>query len=294
MGCIKVVRGEFEQANMSFQHVLEIFDPSLPFHWELTSCGYAEVGAKGWQMVCLQILGHMDQAKNLSDKHLPFAREHKDSMTLYHIYTFPALYKLLAREWKASEEILEKYLPIAKAFGDPIFNLTADVYYNIAKAYQGDRSSFDMAVNLINVCFNIGFKAFAVTMSPNIGELYFRNGEHESALAWIEKILAHVNQTDSHSQTAELMRIKALILQTLGKPDKTVEKTLRQALELSRKQAAKTFELRAARGLARIWQKQGKKEEACELLKGVYDWFTEGFNSVDLKEANILLKELNS
>ncbi len=86
-----VIKGEFEEANLSYQHVLEIFDPSLPFPWELTPCGYIEIGCKAWQMVCLQILGYMDQAKSLSEKHLSFSEDHKDSMTLYHIYTFPAL-----------------------------------------------------------------------------------------------------------------------------------------------------------------------------------------------------------
>lgn len=294
MAASRSLIGEFTTANSYFQRVLEMFNPTLPFPWELAPSGNIEIGAKAWQMLCLQILGFMDQAKNLSDKHLAFAKENKDSMTLYHIYTFPALYKLQAREWKASEEILEEYLPIVRAFGDPIFTLTADVFYNIAKAYQGDRSAFDTAVNLVNVCFDIGFKAFAVTMSPYIGEQYLRIGEHESALTWIEKILSHVNQTGSHGQTAELIRIKGLILQSLGKPDETVEENLKYALEFARKQSAKTYELRSARDLARLWQKKARTEEAYDLLKGIYNWFSEGFDSVDLCETKLLMDELNS
>ncbi|MCH2451458.1 MAG: AAA family ATPase [Gracilimonas sp.] len=293
VGVAKVIKGEFEEANRSYQQVLEIFDPSLPFPWELSPTGYIEVGAKAWRMVCFQILGYMDQAKSLSDEHLSFSKGHKDSMTLYHIYTFPALYKLEAREWKAAESILEGYLPIVRAFGDPIFTMTAEVYYNIAKAFQGDTTAFEAAIYLINICFDIGFKAFAVTMSPYLGAQYFRNGEYESALKWIEKILAHVNQTGSHIHTAELFRIKGLTLQALGKPDETVEENLKYALELSKKQSAKTYELRCAADLAILWQKQGKINKANDLLKGVYDWFSEGFDSVDLYEARIILAELN-
>jgi len=294
VGCSRVTKGEFEKANRCYQRVMDMFDPSLTFPGEIAPTGYIEVAAKAWRMLCLQIMGHMDQARNLSDKHLAFAMKHKDSMTLYHIYSFLALHKLQAREWKASEIIIEEYLPIVRAFGDPIFMLTADVYYNIAKAHQGDRTAFDMAVNLINVCFDIGFKAFAVTMSPYIGEQYFQNGEYESALLWVEKILTHTHQTGSHSHDAELFRIKGLTLQHMGKPDETVEKNLIQALKLSSKQSAKTFELRAARDLARLWHKQGRTEEAYNLLKGVYNWFSEGFDSVDLCEAKTLLEELNS
>ena len=287
-----VTKGEFEAANQSYQRVLEIFDPSLPFPWELAPSGYIEIGAKAWQMICLQVLGYMDQAKSLSDKQLSFAEDHRDSMTLYHIYTFPALYGLVAREWQMAEEIMEKYLPIVKAFGDPIFMLTAEVYYNIAKAFQGDRSAFDKAVNLINVCFDIGFKAFAVSLSPFIGEQYFHIGEHESALSWIEKILDHVNKTGSRIHNAELFRIKGLTLQALGKPDHMVEECFNNALVLSREQAAKTFELRATSALARLWHDQGRTAEAVSLLKEVYDWFTEGFDSIDLKEAREILELL--
>jgi predicted ATPase len=291
-GGSKVIKGDFREASKAHQRVLKLFNPSLPFPWELAPSGHIEVCAKVWWMICLQALGYMDQAKSIFDQHLSFSQEHKDSMTLYHIYTFPALYALEAREWKVCENIMEEYLPIVKKFGDPIFTLTAEVYYNIAKSFQGDQTAFDSAANLINICFNIGFKAFAVSMSPYIGEQYFRIGQHESALTWIEKMLDHVNQTGSHMHTAELLRIKGLTLQAIGKPDKFVEENFTQALELSRKQSAKTFELRAASDLAKLWKKQGKTKEAYDLLKCVYDWFTEGFDSVDLVEARELLNAL--
>ncbi len=92
--------------------------------------------------------------------------------------------------------------------------------------------------------------------------------------------------------TAELFRIKGLTLQALGKPEAMVEKSFKNALKLSREQSAKTFELRAAGDMARLWQKQGKTNEAYELLEGVFSWFTEGFDSVDLNEAREILNEL--
>jgi hypothetical protein len=135
---------------------------------------------------------------------------------------------------------MEEYLPIVRKFGDPIFTLTAEVYYYIAKAFQGDQKALDTAVNLINVCFNVGFKAFAVTMAPFISELFFQTGEYESALAWIKKILDHVDKTGSHMNDAELFRIKGLTLMALNKPDTFVEECFSQSLELSRTQKAKT------------------------------------------------------
>ena len=66
----------------------------------------------------------------------------------------------------------------------------------------------------------------------------------------------------------------------------------RKALDVARRQSAKSWELRAATSLARLWQQQGRKEEARELLAPVYEWFTEGFDTRDLKDAKALLDEL--
>ena len=67
-----------------------------------------------------------------------------------------------------------------------------------------------------------------------------------------------------------------------------------RALTVAREQQAKSWELRAAMSMARLWRDQGKREEACELLAPVYGWFTEGFDTLDLKEVKALLNELSS
>jgi len=70
------------------------------------------------------------------------------------------------------------------------------------------------------------------------------------------------------------------------------ETWLRRALDVARRQEAKSLELRAAMSLARLWQQQGKRPEAHQLLAEIYGWFTEGFDTPDLKEAKTLLAEL--
>jgi predicted ATPase len=78
----------------------------------------------------------------------------------------------------------------------------------------------------------------------------------------------------------------------MATPQADAETWLQQALDVARRQQAKSLELRAAMSLARLWQRQGKRAEAYELLAPVYNWFTEGFNTVDLQEAKVLLEEL--
>jgi predicted ATPase len=83
-----------------------------------------------------------------------------------------------------------------------------------------------------------------------------------------------------------------LLLRQTGTPQAEVEACFQQALDVARRQQAKSLELRAAMSLARLWQQQGKRAEAHELLAPIYGWFTEGFDTADLHEAKALLDAL--
>ena len=84
----------------------------------------------------------------------------------------------------------------------------------------------------------------------------------------------------------------SVLLQQTGTPKAEVETWLQRALNVARRQEAKALELRAAMSLGRLWQQQGKRQEAYDLLAPVYNWFTEGFDTLDLQDAKALLEEL--
>jgi predicted ATPase len=102
---------------------------------------------------------------------------------------------------------------------------------------------------------------------------------------------------DKHGECwweAELHRLKGVFMLQQAVPDaKQAEGCLQQALAIARRQHAKALELRAALSLSRLWQRQGQRAEARELLAEVYGWFTEGFDTADLQEATALLEELS-
>ncbi len=75
--------------------------------------------------------------------------------------------------------------------------------------------------------------------------------------------------------------------------EEEAEACFHKAIEIAQRQGAKSLELRAVMSLARLWQKQGKKEDARQMLAEIYGWFTEGFDTADLKEAKVLLEELS-
>ena len=102
-----------------------------------------------------------------------------------------------------------------------------------------------------------------------------------------------MTKTGERMAEAWVHRVKGELLLAQSPPNQgEAEASFREAIDVSRRQSAKSLELRAATSLARLWQQQGRKEEARELLAPLYEWFTEGFDTRDLKEAKALLDEL--
>jgi predicted ATPase len=93
---------------------------------------------------------------------------------------------------------------------------------------------------------------------------------------------------------ADIYRMAGEIALMSSEPDAArAEAHFERALAVARQQRAKSWELRAAMSMARLWRDQGKRDEACELLAPVYGWFTEGFDTLDLSEAKALLETLS-
>jgi predicted ATPase len=135
-----------------------------------------------------------------------------------------------------------------------------------------------------------------------LAEAYRGMGQAEEGLALVAEALAVVNNSGERHWEAELYRLKGELLLEQGgtrrqangnrQPWGEAEACFHQALDIARYQQAKSWELRAAMSLSRLWQRQGKRAEARELLAPVYDWFPEGFDTADLQDAKALLAAL--
>ena len=118
-------------------------------------------------------------------------------------------------------------------------------------------------------------------------------GQVAEGLALVAEARAWVDIHAERFWEAELHRLQGRLLLQDAPPDAhQAETCFQQALALARRQQAKSLELRAAMSLSRLWQQQGKQVEARELLGPIYGWFTEGFDTADLQEAQALLEEL--
>jgi predicted ATPase len=131
---------------------------------------------------------------------------------------------------------------------------------------------------------------YLCTMLADVAD---RLGHPAAGLQALAEAHTLVEQHEERTWEAEVARLRGvLLLRQPGTPPAEVETWLRRALDVARRQQAKSLELRAAMSLSRLWQQQGKRDDARELLAPVYGWFTEGFDTADLQEAKALLEAL--
>ena len=130
--------------------------------------------------------------------------------------------------------------------------------------------------------------AFALTL---LAEACNRLGRTTEGLSYLTEAEQIIETTNDAFYEAELHRVRGDLLNANGDVA-GAELSYQQAIAVAKRQSAKMFELRASTTLARLWRDQGKRQEARELLAPVYGWFTEGFDTLDLKEAKALLDEL--
>ena len=128
-----------------------------------------------------------------------------------------------------------------------------------------------------------------------LAKTYGAIGQVEEGLKAVQEVLVAIGDGSRHFLGSEAKRIEGELRLHPQSPDPlAAESCFQQALEIARRQKAKSWELRAATSLARLWQSQDKRQDAHDLLAPVYDWFTEGFDTADLQEAKTLMDELSA
>jgi predicted ATPase len=124
-----------------------------------------------------------------------------------------------------------------------------------------------------------------------LAEAHLRTGEFDDALAALDQAAETTAATDECHYQAELYRLRGAVLAETGDATEAAS-WFHQAIDTARSQQAKCLELRAATSLARLWAEQAERQKAHDLLAPVYAWFTEGFDTPDLKDAKALLDTL--
>jgi len=145
----------------------------------------------------------------------------------------------------------------------------------------------------LDTLLTIGTVSFRPYLLALFAEGHAALGRFVEGLNILDEALGLVEKNGQRLHEAELYRLRGeLLLKQSVSDEQQAESYFQQALDVARRQQAKSWELRAAMSLSRLWQQQGERTEAQELLAPIYGWFTEGFDTADLQEAKALLEAL--
>jgi predicted ATPase/class 3 adenylate cyclase len=238
-------------------------------------------------------LGYPDQALQRSHEALTLARELAHPASLASALLFAAEVHMYRREGQRTYEQAEVVLGLAREHGFAFRVAQATILqgWTLVEQGQGETGIAQMRQGLA------AFRATGAELARSyylalLAEAYGRVGQIEEGLQVVAEELARSDS--SGGGEVELYRLKGeLLLARSAEHHTEAESCFRQALEIARRQQAKSLELRAAMSLSRLWQQQGKRAEAYDLLAPIYGWFTEGFDTADLQEAKALLDELS-
>jgi predicted ATPase len=242
----------------------------------------------------LWYLGYPDQGLTRSHEAVTLARQSAHPFSLGFALNWAAVFHQFRREERCTQESAEATISLSKEQGFPQWMAVGSILHGWALVQQGQAQEGIKQINQ-------GLRAFRAT-GAEINRSYFLAllaeahgtlGEPEAGLVVLVEALTLVDKTGERWYEPELYRLKGeLLLHQSSDNQAEAETCFHHALDIARNQQAKSWELRAAISLARLWQQQGKRQEAHDLLAPVYNWFTEGFDTADLKDAEALLHEL--
>ncbi len=258
--------------------------------------------------IALWSLGYPDQALKRMHEALSLAHELAHPFSLAATLSFAAVFHQLCREGRATQERAETLITLSTYHGlAPVSGVQGTVLRGWALAEQGQAEAGVAQIRQGLAAYRAtGAEAARPYYLALLAEVYGKVGQVEEGLNALAEALAMVDKTEERYYEAELYRLKGELSlksrQVKASQDKSevtspqaeaeAEACFHKAIDIARRQQAKSLELRAVMSLSRLWQQQGKKEEARQMLAEIYGWFTEGFDTADLKEAKALLEEL--
>ena len=238
------------------------------------------------------LLGYPDQASNLIEGAVMLAREVAHPFSLCHVEFFAAYYHMLLRSFDQSLDYCDEIVELSKSQNFAFWQVYAGLnqgcgWVSTGRTQDGIERLQEGLVAIARIGSKIGEPTYLVFLA----EGHMNAGNPRDGLNTIDEALTKIEETGDRYIAAECLRTKGEILIQLG-TEVAAEESFMTSLEIARSQASRFWELRTSMSLARLWQKQGKRSEARELLAGVYGWFTEGFDTPDLVDAKALLEEL--
>jgi predicted ATPase len=286
--------GTVASAHTHFAQGIALYDPQQHRPSAFLHGEDAGVVCHSFATWVLWSLGYPDQGLTQSHEAVTLAQQIAHPFSLGYALSAAAMFHQLRREVRATQELAEATISLAKEQGFPTWMAVGSMLCGWALAQQGQtQAGVEHLTQGLTAWRATGAETGRPCFLALLADAHKIMGQSAAGLTVLTEALALVDTTGERWYESELHRLKGeLLLQQNALNQAEAEACFRHALDIVRTQQTKSFELRTATSLARLWQQQGKRQEAHDLLTPVYRWFTEGFDTADLKEAKALLDEL--
>jgi tetratricopeptide (TPR) repeat protein len=287
--------GEFVSARAHCEEGIELYDSKIHHALAFSFGVDPGVNCLSCAPLALWSLGYPDQALQRSREALALAQELIHPFSMGWALIAATWLRQYRREESAVQEQAETAIALATEQGFPFWSAWATILRGWVLTTRGlEGKGIRQIRNGLEVMRGADAAELASThFLAMLAEGYRKVGRDQEGIAILEEALAAVDKNGERFYEAELYRLKGELL--LRNPASETAEPLacfRRALEIARHQSAKSWELRTTMSLARLLAEQGRRDEARKMLAEIYGWFTEGFDTADLKEAKALLAEL--
>ncbi len=294
LGVILFFLGEYTSARDNLGEVIAIYNPHqhhLPFVY-LRGSDF-DLSALACYACSLWCLGYPEQAIQHSQEALALTDELDHPFTLADVICYGGCmlsemrqdYRDVLAKAEQLDRLAQERVPAWKGTGILYRSLAlimlGQVHEGVAQMVQANAITLSRAVRVDQIRM-LYYLAWAYALENRVDE----------GLAKMDELFCLVEQTAERHYEADYHRLRGE-MQLMQGDETTAEASLRKAIDIARRQSARSWELRATISLARLWQQQGKTNDARECLAAIYGWFTEGFDTPDLRKARVLLEELS-
>jgi class 3 adenylate cyclase/predicted ATPase len=286
--------GAVASAHLHFAQGMALYDPQQHRASAFLYGENAGVICHSLAAWALWYLGHPDQGLTQIDAALTLAQQSVHPFSLAYALGAAAVFQLCRREERCTQEHAEAVITLAKEQGFPFWMAFGSILCGWTLAHQGQAKEGIAQITQGLMTYRAtGAEILRPYFLALLAEAHSLIGQPEAGLTALVEALTLADATGERWYEPELYRLKGeLLLQRSSDNQAEVEHCFHQAITIAQSQQAKSWELRAATSLARLRQQQGKPQDAHDLLAPVYHWFTEGFDTADLKDAKALLGEL--
>ena len=291
-GATQLFTADLAAARTSLDKALEIYDPD-----QRRSPAYVQgqdpaEACLVYRALALWLLGYPDAAAASGTASVTHASRIGDPFSEGHAHLFHAMYDLVRRDRESAGLHSRAVVDLAEEYGFSAWGVGGKLYRDWLEAVTGPGDGTETLRNNMYLWGDAGLGIFGPINYSLLAEIHAAAGRFDDALDEVATALTLIEATDERWWEVELLRLRGAYLLGRDGDAGAAETCFSDALDVARSQGAKSLELRIATSLAQLWHDHGKSAEARDLLAPVYDWFTEGFDTADLKDAKALLDKL--